>query len=158
MVVAELFTGFCKQNQLVVNEKEIFTAIWREAEEQLKLLQGISPEAIFESAFMEAMDNAYLRIAESEDEFKKYEYDGFSDGKALFIITARLESIVTKYAEKQGYGMKFNEGLKNSLADKGILIKTGTMFNSKYTKNREVEPKRPRMYKLKKRKMDENEK
>jgi hypothetical protein len=124
-------------------------AILREADDQLRLLRGISPEAIFEAALTEAFDNAYLRIAESENEFKKHECDGFNDGQGLFIITARLETIVTKYAEKQGYGMKLNEGLKNSLADKGILIKTGNTFNLKYSKNREIEPKRPRLYKLK---------
>lgn len=81
-----------------------------EADDQLRLLRGISPSNCDRT--VEAFDNAYLRIAESENEFKKHEYDGFNDGQGLFIITARLEAIVTKYAEKQGYGMKLNDGLK----------------------------------------------
>ncbi|MGL5255996.1 MAG: hypothetical protein ACRC76_03070 [Proteocatella sp.] len=149
LVVADLFTAFCKNNRIELDVETLRKAILWEADDQLRLLRGISPEAIFEAALAEAFDNAYLRIAESENEFKKHEYDGFNDGQGLFIITARLEAIVTKYAEKQGYGMKLNDGLKNSLADKGILVKTGNIFNSKYSKNREIEPKRPRLYKLK---------
>lgn len=148
LVVAELFKGFCDQNHLIVNAETIFNAVWQEAEEQLKQLKGISPEAVFTKAVAEALDNAYLRIADCENTFKKYEFDGFYEGEFISVITARLEATVETYANKMQYGIKFTDGLKNSLATMGILEKINDKFNVKYSKNREVEPKRPRMYKI----------
>lgn len=148
LVITKIFTEFCRQNNFDIKEDVILKAIWNEAEEQLKLLKGISPEAVFKMAVAEAMDNAYLRIADNEDDFKKYDSDGFRMGQFLFIITAQLEKVIEKYADKNSYGVKFNEGLKHALSDKRVLLAESGIFNIRFSKNREVEPKRPRLYKI----------
>lgn len=153
-VLAELIVAFGEKNNLDIDKTVVFDAIHKEAAEQLKLLTSITPEELVKQALVEAIDNAVIKIAETEEKFKACEYDGFYDGQYISIITAKLEAAVEKYAEKKQYGIRFNEALKGSLADEGLLVKADGKYNFKYSKNRQTEPKRPRLYKLLKKYME----
>ena len=150
LVLARLFCNFCQIWELPIDSGSIISSIWKEADEQLILLREVSPEQLFKNAVEEALDNAYLRIASNEDLFKTSEYDGFLRDDIIWIITARLDKVIESYAERKSYGVKFNENLKNSLMERGILYKGEPGYNVKYSKNRSVEPKRPRLYKINK--------
>lgn len=159
LVLKILFVKYCKNLDFMIDEDEdeITEAIWCEADNQIQILTGVAPEQIFKEALEEALDNAYLRIAVTEEDFKNSEYDGFYEKGTICIITAKLDKIIQQFAERKNYGIRFNTTLKKSLAEMNIIYKTESAFNSRYSKDRHVEPRRPRIYKINRRKLNYDE-
>lgn len=114
------------------------------------MLQQFSPTEIVIQALKDAVDNAYLNLAETEADFCSSDYDGFCTDKHIIIITARMEAIIEKYVVKINFGLKFTVALKEELIRKNILEAEDSKTNFKYSKTRLVSPKRPRIYKLNK--------
>lgn len=139
---------FSNNYHLNIDMDMVYDGINEESAIQLKLLDNMSPQEIVIKALNEALDNAYVKIADSEEQFKTQDYDGYYDEKHLIIITSRFENVIEKYANKNNYGLKFNTALKDALVSKGILSNEKGSCNVKYTKVRSIEPKRPRIYQI----------
>lgn len=148
--ISDFFGEFLNYYNLFTNFYSIKDAILAESDLQLSLLNTMSPPEIVIKALNEALDNAYLKIADSEESFKVEDYDGYQAEACIVIITSRLENLIEKYVSKNNYGIKFNNALKDTLVSKQILIKEGNSCNIKYSKSRAIEPKRPRVYKFNK--------
>lgn len=147
--ICVLFKGFSQALHYDFDYEESFDMVLKESTMQFDFLQSLSPEEIVVEALNEAVDNGTLVIAEKEQLFRQQQFDGFFDADFIFVITGRLEDVVEKFASKKHYGVKLSVGLKASLIEKNILVSTGGSGNLKYSKDREVIPKRPRLYKLK---------
>lgn len=141
---------FCEKYNLAYDTQKGYHMILSEAENQLQMLKQYSPIEIVINAINEALDNDELQIAKDESCFCASKCDGFFEAKNMVVITQKLEAVIEKYAVKLNYGLKFNAALKNEMNEKNILEKNNTEFNFKYSKQRAVSPKRPRMYKLSK--------
>lgn len=148
LTVASLVNDFFNEFQFDIDCKNIYLAIKKEAKSQIKLVEDISPEQIVIKALNDAIDNAFLKISDTEDNFRKFYYDGFYDEDSIVIITSQFENILENFVNKNGYGLKFNDALKLELVLRQILLPGGKDGNLKYTKTREIEPKRPRIYKF----------
>lgn len=148
--INHFFAKFCSDFKLTYNEEENHHLIINEAFEQLEMLHEYSPTEIFIKAIKDALDNDYLKIATNEENFIKRSYDGFTDEQYLMIISSKLDDVIERYTFKRSYGLKITSALKTELVQKNILVSTSNDFTLKYTKNRQVTPKRPRIYKFRK--------
>lgn len=146
--VASFLNDFFYEFNFDIESKEIYAAVEKESKSQIKLLKNISPEQIVVKALNDAIDNAFLKISDTEEDFRKFYYDGFYDNNAIVIITSRFEEVLENFVNKNCYGLKLTYSLKIELVANGILLPGGNDVNLKYTKTRQVEPKRPRVYKF----------
>lgn len=144
------FDCFCRDCVIPYDLQKAQHIILSEAKTQLKMLQQFSPTEIVIQALKDAVDNAYLNLAETEADFCSSDYDGFCTDKQIVIITARMEAIIEKYVVKMNFGLKFTVALKEELIRKNILEAKNGEINFKFSKTRLVSPKRPRIYKLNK--------
>lgn len=147
LTVAHFANEFLSGKCIKVNN--LTKAILNETDLQMKLLVDMSPVQIVLKAVSEAIDNAYLRISDTDKLFVGESSDGYFTDDYIFIITSRLESIIEKYADKNHYGIRFNTTLKKELVDSGIMLMANDKYAARYSKIRSVDPKRPRLYIIK---------
>lgn len=150
LTINYFFDCFCRDCVIPYDMQRVQHIILSEAEIQLKMLQQYSPTEIVIKSIQDAIDNAYLNLAENENDFYTNNFDGFFTSDKIIVITARLEEIVEKYTTKMNFGVKITTALKEELARKNILEEKNGETNFKFTKARLVSPKRPRIYKLNK--------
>ena len=150
LTINYFFDCFCRDCVIPYDMQRVQHIILSEAEIQLKMLQQYSPTEIVIKSIQDAIDNAYLNLAENENDFCTNNFDGFFTSDKIIVITARLEEIVEKYTTKMNFGVKITTALKEELARKNILEEKNGETNFKFTKARLVSPKRPRIYKLNK--------
>ena len=141
---------FCQDCIIPYDMQQAQQIILSEAEVQLNMLKQYSPTEIIVQALKDAVDNAYLNLAETETDFCSSDYDGFFTDTQIIIITARMEDIIEKYVARMNFGLKFTTALKEELVRKNIFEAEDSKTNFKYSKTRLVSPKRPRIYKLNK--------
>jgi len=139
---------FLKQFGIDIDFEAVYSGILNEGKEQVELLKTKEPDFVFIEALKESLDNARLILADSEEDFRRKDSDGFLTETHLYVITNRLEDMLERYAVKKSYGIKWEKSLKERLIRKGILIDEGKGVNFKYSKLRYVEPRRPRIYKI----------
>lgn len=150
LTINQFFSQFCREYDFSYDTNQAYYAILSEAEAQLQMLQQFSPIKIVIKAIQDSIDNAYLNLAENENDFCTNNYDGFFTSDKIIVITAKLEEIIEKYTNKMNFGLKFTAALKEELARKNILEEKNGETNFKFTKARLVSPKRPRIYKINK--------
>lgn len=150
LTINYFFDCFCRDCIIPYDMQKAQHIILSEAKTQLEMLQQFSPTEIVIQALKDAVDNAYLNLAETEADFCSSDYDGFCTDKQIVIITAKMEAIIEKYVAKMNFGLKFTTALKEELIRKNILEAKNDETNFKFSKTRLVSPKRPRIYKLKK--------
>lgn len=146
LVLNHYFNLFSNKFALGISSSDFYGSIQQEFRNQLRLLEEMSPVQMVVTALEEAVDNAFLKLADEEYDFRQFNFDGFISGDQLYIITSRFENVIENFAQKNNYGLKFDTNLKEALNAKNIMEKIGNAFNIKYSKNRMVDPKRPRMY------------
>lgn len=150
LTINQFFSQFCREYDFSYDTNQAYYAILSEAEAQLQMLRQFSPIKIVIKAIQDSIDNAYLNLAENENDFCTNNYDGFFTSDKIIVITAKLEEIIEKYTNKMNFGLKFTAALKEELARKNILEEKNGETNFKFTKARLVSPKRPRIYKINK--------
>lgn len=150
LTINYFFDCFCQDCVIPYDMQQAQQIILSEAEMQLKMLQQYSPTEIIIQALKNAVDNAYLNLAETETDFCSSDYDGFFTDTQIIIITARMEDVIEKYVARMNFGLKFTTALKEELVRKNILEAEDNKTNFKFSKARLVSPKRPRIYKLNK--------
>lgn len=150
LTINYFFYYFCQDCDITYNIQRTQEIILSEATEQLDMLKQYSPSKIVIEALRDAIENAYLNIADTEDDFRSHNFDGFFTSTQIIIITAKMETAIEKYTIKKNYGLKFNTALKDELVQKNILKISNGEINCKYTKARLISPKRPRVYTINK--------
>ena len=150
LTINQFFSQFCREYDFSYDTNQAYYAILSEAEAQLQMLRQFSPIKIVIKAIQDSIDNAYLNLAENENDFCTNNYDGFFTSDKIIVITAKLEEIIEKYTTKMNFGLKITTALKEELARKNILEEKNGETNFKFTKTRLVSPKRPRIYKINK--------
>ena len=150
LTINQFFSQFCREYGFSYDIEWAYYTILSEAEVQLQMLRQFSPIKIVIKAIQDSIDNAYLNLAENENDFCTNNYDGFFTSDKIIVITAKLEEIIEKYTNKMNFGLKFTAALKEELARKNILEEKNGETNFKFTKARLVSPKRPRIYKINK--------
>lgn len=154
LVTARIFSDFCQYYQSNIDINDVINAIWRESDEQSKLLKLMSPTEVVQAAINDAIDNGTLIIADTEAEFKNNkDCAGFYQDGWIYVITGKLENIIKDFADKKQYGVKFNDDVKALFVANGLMQKDASGYNFKYSQNRFVSPKRPRIYKISERMM-----
>ena len=149
LVTARFFSEFCQYYQANIDTNDVINAIWNESDEQFKLLKLMSPAEVVQAAVNYAIDNGNLIISDTEEEFKtNKDSAGFYQDGWIYVITGKLDSIIKDFADKKQYGVQFNDDVKGALFEKGLMQKDGSGYNFKYSQNRSVSPKRPRIYKI----------
>lgn len=150
LTINYFFYYFCQDYGITYDIQRTQEIILSKATEQLNILKQYAPSKIVIEALRDAIENAYLNISDTEDDFRSHNFDGFFTSTQIVIITAKMEEAIEKYTIKKNYGLKFNTALKEELVRKNILKISNGEINSKYTKTRLVSPKRPRVYTINK--------
>lgn len=150
LTINYFFYYFCQDYGITYDIQRTQEIILSEATEQLNILKQYAPSKIVIEALRDAIENAYLNIADTEDDFRSHNFDGFFTSTQIIIITAKMETAIEKYTIKKNYGLKFNTALKDELVQKNILKISNGEINCKYTKARLISPKRPRVYTINK--------
>lgn len=148
LTINYFFDCFCQDCVIPYDMQRVQHIILSEAEIQLKMLQQYSPIEIVIKSIQDAIDNAYLNLAENENDFCTNNFDGFFTSNKIIVITAKLEEVIEKYTTKMNFGLKITTALKEELVRKNILEAKNGETNFKFTKTRLVSPKRPRIYKI----------
>lgn len=148
LTINYFFDCFCQDCVIPYDMQRVQHIILSEAEIQLKMLQQYSPIEIVIKSIQDAIDNAYLNLAENENDFCTNNFDGFFTPNKIIVITAKLEEVIEKYTTKMNFGLKITTALKEELVRKNILEAKNGETNFKFTKTRLVSPKRPRIYKI----------
>ena len=102
------------------------------------------PEKIVASALVYAVQNQSLKIADSEAAYKYVVADGFyADGNKIVIDTLRLDDVMTEFAQRKHVTVPWKtHGIKEKLVKLGAIIKRNDEIAYRYTKDRQVKPKR----------------
>ena len=150
-VIAHYFSQFLNElGNNTLSENMLLNVIFTEAQKQMAFLEDISPESVFKSALRDGIENGGLRLSPDEATFLSDENsDGYSNDDALYLITGKAEAQIASFCRRKGLGLKLTPDLKASLIRRGIILPSSKGEPSrKYTRNRTVQPKRPRLYVL----------
>ena len=99
LTINQFFSQFCREYDFSYDTNQAYYAILSEAEAQLQMLRQFSPIKIVIKAIQDSIDNAYLNLAENENDFCTNNYDGFFTSDKIIVITAKLEEIIEKLQE-----------------------------------------------------------
>ena len=106
--------------------------------------------ALADRGIVEAVESGELNISRDEEQFLHHQSDGFFADGLVVCITKKADYAVLRYAAGKGIGIKLTADVKQKLIDKGYVEqRTKGDISFKYTRQREIYPLRPRIYKIK---------